>query len=424
VEIVANSEKQVKTSFEDVVNMMEGPRRAAMERAFKWTKEEIRSMSTNSIIRWHTSNAKTKDSLRSGCIVFDEIHQYEDYAQINVFRGGLGKVPRPREFMITTDGFVRGMALDDIKQEAQATFSGERAENQTLYFICKLDNKGEVDNPDMWIKANPSLAHMPQLARTIRKEYEGSKHNPELRRGFMAKRMNLPGDADPIVVTDWENVMATNQPVPELNGMVCIGAVDFAETSDYVGCGLLFRIGSKYVWLHHSFVCRASLEKAKPKFPIETAAEKGLCTIVDGEHIPAELVAGWFVEMRKKYIILGVAIDLFRESVVKAAFAQVNITVFVERKGPYTHMKIAPLLDILFADHNIIFGDDMTMRWYLGNTCKAYDKKGNVSYEKIEPKRRKTDGFSAFLTAMSREFTDPLPTGEAINYEDIEVYVY
>jgi phage terminase large subunit-like protein len=109
---------------------------------------------------------------------------------------------------------------------------------------------------------------------------------------------------------------------------------------------------------------------------------------------------------------------------VKSAFAHVGIPVEVLRKGPYTHMKIAPLLDILFAEKNIIFGDDKMMRWYVSNTCKNYDKKGNVSYEKIEPKLRKNDGFQAFLTAMSSEFRNPLPTGEPVNYEDFQVYVY
>jgi phage terminase large subunit-like protein len=425
VEIVANSEKQVKTSFDDVVGMLEDPATdGAMRRAFYWTKEEVRSRSTGSVIRWHTSNAKTKDSLRSGCVVFDEVHQYEDYDRINVFTTGLGKVPGRREFMITTDGFVRGRVLDDLKQDAADTFKGERPHNRTFFFICKLDEKDEIDRPDMWVKANPALPYMPELGRTIAQEYEDSKYNPELRRGFATKRMNMPSQDTVAVVTDWENVLATNQPVPDLAGWLCIGAVDYAETTDYVGCGLLFRKGAKYIWLHHSYVCNASLLKARPKFPIEEAVARGLCTVVYEPFIPAELVAGWFVEQAKKYAVQWVATDLFREAVIKSAFAAAGIPLAVVRKGPYTHMKIAPLIDVLFAEKNIVFGDDMMMRWYVSNTCKAYDKKGNTSYEKIEPVRRKTDGFHAFLTAMSSEFENPLPNGEAVRYEDVEVYVY
>ena len=46
------------------------------------------------------------------------------------------------------------------------------------------------------------------------------------------------------------------------------------------------------------------------------------------------------------------------------------------------------------------------MRWYTWNTYKKRDQKGNMSYEKIEPKLRKTDGFSALLHAL--QFRDKL----------------
>ena len=43
------------------------------------------------------------------------------------------------------------------------------------------------------------------------------------------------------------------------------------------------------------------------------------------------------------------------------------------------------------------------MRWYCNNVYVDTDKKGNKSYLKIEPIKRKTDGFFAFLHAMSVE---------------------
>ena len=40
------------------------------------------------------------------------------------------------------------------------------------------------------------------------------------------------------------------------------------------------------------------------------------------------------------------------------------------------------------------------MRWYTNNACIQVDKYGNYTYGKIEPVRRKTDGFMAFVAAM------------------------
>ena len=43
------------------------------------------------------------------------------------------------------------------------------------------------------------------------------------------------------------------------------------------------------------------------------------------------------------------------------------------------------------------------MRWYTWNVKAVTDKKGNVNYEKIEERSRKTDGFMAMAAAISAE---------------------
>ncbi len=180
----------------------------------------------------------------------------------------------------------------------------------------------------------------------------------------------------------------------------------------------------------------------KPVVPVETAEARGLCTIVKRPNIPADMIAAWFKEKSRKYSLQRVAFDEFRETVVKNAFLDAGIVTEPIRRGWYTHMKIAPQLDILYGEHNIVYvpadrrepepGEtdenagkgDFMMNWYTNNTCKEYDKKGNVSFEKIEPIRRKTDGFHAFLAAMCSDFKTPLPDGTPIRYEGIRTYVY
>ncbi|MPQ45146.1 terminase large subunit, partial [Clostridium tarantellae] len=72
------------------------------------------------------------------------------------------------------------------------------------------------------------------------------------------------------------------------------------------------------------------------------------------------------------------------------------------------HNKLAPLIEQLFADENIIYGDDKMMRWYTNNVYVDTDAKGNKCYKKIEPILRKTDGFFAFIHALSKEATIPI----------------
>ena len=98
ISIIANSEDQAKTSFHEIYTVIE--ENAKLERLFYKTKSEILSRQTKSIIKFRTSNGNTKDGLRDGAVIFDEIHQYESNRDVRVHLSGLGKVINPREFYI------------------------------------------------------------------------------------------------------------------------------------------------------------------------------------------------------------------------------------------------------------------------------------------------------------------------------------
>lgn len=80
---------------------------------FYKSKEKIVNLKTKSYIKYNTSNAKTKDGKRTACLIFDEIHEYETWDLIKVFRSGFGKRKHSRTFYITTNGYVRGGVLDE-----------------------------------------------------------------------------------------------------------------------------------------------------------------------------------------------------------------------------------------------------------------------------------------------------------------------
>ena len=110
--IVANSELQAKTSFEEIYDMIElNPllKHTSKNKGgeFKSSKSRITGMKTMSTLEYLTSNANTKDSFRHGFLIFDEIHEYHNYEIINVLRSGLGKIQPPRTFYISTNGYVR-----------------------------------------------------------------------------------------------------------------------------------------------------------------------------------------------------------------------------------------------------------------------------------------------------------------------------
>src|SRR5699024_275332 len=95
--------------------------------------------------------------------------------------------------------------------------------------------------------------------------------------------------------------------------------------------------------------------------------------------------------------------DDYRISLVREEFNQRGLPLESCRSGPITHAKLAPLIESMFADEALVLGDNPTMRWYINNTGKEIDKKGNIMYFKIEPKTRKTDGFFGLIHGLTRD---------------------
>ena len=405
IDISANSEDQAKTTFNDIYNILEDPKYTKkMKRNFYWNKEEIINLKTKSKIKFRTNNPKGKDGLRSGKVDFDEIHAYQNWANINVFTTGLGKKDNPRRTYITTNGDVRDGPLDNLLEKAIMILKGEVEDNGFLPFICKLDEEKEVDNPDNWAKANPSLPYRPSLMEQMKKEYADYKINPYVNNAFMTKRMNIPKGSKDIEVTSWENILSTNKDIPNLEGASCTIGIDYTKVNDMMSVGLLFLKGGIYYWVSHSWFCTNSRDKDRIKAPLEEWSEQGLLTIVDDIEINPDMATEWIQEQLIKYNFVKLGVDNFRLALLSKSMKNIGIDATNKEQvkiiRPSDIMKIVPVIDSLFNNHQIVCGANPLMRWFTNNTKLTDKNLGNYVYDKIEPKSRKTDGFMAFVHAM------------------------
>lgn len=422
IDICATSEEQASTTFNDIYEILEN-NSTKMQRHFKWNKTEITNIKTNSTIRYRTSNSKTKDGGRPGKVDFDEKHAYENYKLIDVFTTGLGKKAMPRRTTITTMGDVRDGPLDNELAAGLEVLNGDAPDNGTLYFICRLDNEKEVYEQENWYKANPSLQYFPNLLREIQKEFEDWKRDKVNNSSFMTKRMNIPKGTEMHPVTAWENIKATNRPLPDLEGKTCVFGIDYTKTTDFLGAGLLFMVDNEIVWKPMSWYCSQSADLGRIKFPYDKQPD---LQRVDGAEISPQIVAEWLKEQKKHYNIIAGALDNYRYTLLKSPLLECGFE--CDRKGlnnlklvrPSDKMLVAPLIASDFANHKIVWGDSALMRWYTNNTSATEDKNGNISYGKIEPKSRKTDGFMAFVAAYTQ--LDLLRQSQPISTDNFEKF--
>lgn len=411
VNFVATSEDQARTSPDEIRDVLENNPKL-YKKLFYWNKVDIKYKKTASNIKYLTANAKTKDGGRPGVVIFDEVHQYENYDIINVLTGGLGKIAKPRIIYLTTDGYVRDSVIDDLKKKSLRVLKGEEDHNGFFPFIFKMDNIQEFGKPELFAKAIPRLDYDSTLKRQVMKEYNNALYNDDLKEAFILKRLNLAYESKSKTVTSWENLIkACKQKTPYLDGFECIGSVDFAEIEDFCSVGLTFKKDGKHIFMEHTFIHEESIKSKKyEKIDINLLEKEGRITVVRGYPvIPTDMIAEWFMEMANKYYIKKVYADRFKYVALKDSFEKVGLELVGVPNGTISHNQLAPVISDMFANGNVILDDNKLIRWYFWNVKVVTDKKGNKSYEKIEPLKRKTDGFFSFLHGLiATELNDEL----------------
>ena len=406
VHIVAMSEEQAKTSFDECYDVIYDMG-AKGKRLYDYNLTKIQNKFTRANIMYKTSNAKTKDGGRPGCVIFDEVHAYENYDNIKVFTGGLGKVPNARRIYITTDGETRDGVLDDYKERARRILTGESEHKGFLPIIAKLDTIQEIGKKQMWEKANLRINYSLDLKTEIETEYEEMLYNESLKEAFITKRMNIPFVSKVKTVCNWDDLVYACQGHKwiDLTNKECIGSIDFADLRDFASAGLRWKVDGKTYFKQHTWIHEKSLQLTEYNIDINECVQKGWATVVPESKyptIPPELLAEWFLDRAKDgYYISKIKADDFRLQAIREKFEQMGLPEVIGiRNGSISHNKVAPNIDIMFANKTVVFEDDKLLRWYIWNTKREVDNKGNITYKKIEPIKRKTDGFFCFLHSL------------------------
>lgn len=411
VDICANEEEQASRPLADLVDVLEDPDQSEkLEKFFYHTKKVVQGKKNRGAVRGRTNNPKSRDGMRTGKAVFNEIHQYENYNNITVFRTGLGKTPHPRIGYFSSNGTVSDGPLDDlISRSRRILFEGE-ADRGFLPFLCVLEDRAQVEDPANWYMANPSLPYRPELLHEIKAEYEDWLEAPAENPDFLTKRMGLRAQAAEIAVTDYDKVLATNRPLPDLHGWSCTVGVDYAELNDWASVNLHFRSGDNRFDINHAWICTSSKTLPRVRVPWRDWAQAGDLTVVDDVSIHPDLIAEWVYTAGKIYNIKGLAMDNYRWTLVSTSFQKVGFDLTAKKNvkliRPSDIMKVDPVIQDCFNRGLFTWGNVPHLRWSVNNTKRVRASRsagvdtGNFIYAKIEAKSRKTDPFMALVASM------------------------
>ncbi len=416
VDICAMNEEQAITPVQDIVDALENPKNVGkLSKHFYHTKELVQGRRNKGIIKGRTNNPKGRDGMRSGMVVFNEVHAYENYNNIKVFVTGQGKTAQPRVGIFTSNGEINDGPLDDYLARGRRILHEGEPDNGFLPFICCLESEKQVHDPENWVMANPSLPFLPHLMQETADEYRDWLEHPEQNGDFLTKRMGIRKTFQEIAVTDYDKIKATNRPVPDLSGWSCTVGIDYAMLSDWASVVLHFRRGNDRLDIQHSWICAESKTLPLVKAPWQHWVDMGLCTYVQGPQIGPKLIAEYIEEAASRYHVVKLAADYYRWPLLAEAMGKIGFDVRdkvrVKLVRPPDIMMVDPLIQQCFDNCWFSWGNDPVLRWATNNTKRVRSSKskgvdtGNFIYAKIEAKSRKTDPFMALVAAMTVEET-------------------
>lgn len=414
VDICANNEEQAMTPVNDLVSVLETPaNQKKLNRFYFHTKELVQGRANRGVIKGRTNNPKGRDGMRSGKVIFNEVHQFENYNNIKVFVTGQGKVAQPRVGIFTSNGEVSDGPLDDYLARARRILFEGEPDYGFLPFICCLKEREQVHDPENWYMANPSLAFLPDLLQETADEYRDWLEHPEQNGDFLNKRMGLRAGFQEISVTDYGKVLKTNKPLPDLCGWTCIVGLDYAELNDWAAIDLHFRRGTERYDINHAWLCLRSKTLPRVRVPWREWAEAGKITVVDDVSINPDLLAAYIRDAAGKYNIKALAMDHFRWTLVSESMRAIGFDAAdknrVKLVRPSDIMQVEPVIQECFDREQFHWGDVPHLRWAVNNTKRVRSSRklgvdtGNFIYAKIEAKSRKTDPFMALVAAMTAE---------------------
>lgn len=302
---------------------------------------------------------------------------------------------------ISSEGTVRNGSGDTIKMELMNILKGDYINPHVSIWWYKLDSIDEVNEPDMWLKANPNLGKTVTY-ETYQLDVEKAEQNPAARNDILAKRFGLPMEGYTYFFTYDETL---THPHREYWGMPCALGADLSQGDDFCAFTFMFPLrGGCFGVKTRNYISSLTLNKLP--LAMRSKYEE---FIAEGSLIVLE---GTVLDLEEVYDDLDKHIEDFDYDVRCFGFDPYNAKSFVERwereNGPYGIEKVpqgsrtesVPLGELkkLAGERMLIF-DEKIMTFTMGNCITIEDTNGN---RKLLKQRHdaKIDSVAAMMDAF------------------------
>lgn len=365
------------------------------------TKKGIENFLTGSIIEIRPMSINKLQGLRCKIATVDEWLSgdiREDV--IGAIEQGASKLDDYLIVAVSSEGTVRNGSGDTIKMELSDILKGEYVNPHVSIWWYKLDSLEEVNDPDMWPKANPNIGKTVTY-ETYQLDVERAEKAPAARNDILAKRFGIPMEGYTYYFT-YEETLAHRK--RDFWNMPCALGADLSQGDDFCAFTFLFPLPRGLFGVKtRNYITSLTLAKLPPAM-----RHKYDQFMAEGSLIVLE---GTVLDMEDVYDNLDAHIADVGYDVRCFGFDPYNAKEFVTRweaeNGPFGIVKViqgaktesVPLGELkkLSEERMLIFDEDL-MTFAMGNCITLNDTNGN---RKLFKKRsdQKIDAVAAMMDA-------------------------
>lgn len=301
----------------------------------------------------------------------------------------------------SSEGTVRNASGDDIKMELLSILKGEYENPHVSIWYYKLDDVKEVNDPSMWVKANPNLGKTVSY-EAYQLDVERAEKAPSARNDILAKRFGIPLEGYTYFFTYNETLPHNKRDFWE---MACAMGIDLSRGDDFCAFTFLFPLGDGSFGVktrcYISAATFANLPQSTRNKYDEFIEEDSL-----------RVLDGTILDMMDVYDDLDNYIIQNKYDVRCIGYDPYNAKEFIARwsseNGPFGIVKViqgartesVPLGELkkLSEERALIF-DQQMMTFTMGNCITLVDSNGN---RKLYKKRndQKIDSVAAMMDAL------------------------
>ena len=351
---------------------------------------EIRPMSINKL-QGLRNKISTIDEWLSGDIREDVIGAVEQ---------GASKLPDYLIVATSSEGTVRNGAGDTIKMELADILKGEYINPHVSIWWYKLDEIDEINDPNMWLKANPNLGKTVTY-ETYQLDVERAENVPAVRNDILAKRFGIPMEGYTYYFTYEETIVHKKR---DFWQMPCALGADLSQGDDFCAFTFLFPLSNGAFGVKtRNYITSRTLSKLPiaMRMKYEEFMQEGSLMVLEGTVLDTMQV---YEDLDQHIIDRGYDVRCF-------GYDPYNAKDFVGRweseNGPFGIVKViqgaktesVPLGELKdLAEDRMLLFDEELMSFAMGNCITLEDTNGN---RKLFKKRyeQKIDAVAAMMDA-------------------------